>query len=269
MKVPIYERALANLEAEGLLSKDDRVFVACGGDSDARALHRCGMRNVLISNVDDRRSEGIGDYEWMHCDAEDLPLDDDSFDWGTVHAGLHHCSSPHRGLLELLRIARKGIVAVEARDSLIMNVAVKLGFTTNYEIEAVALDGGTGGGFRNGPVPNFIYRWTESEVRKTVESAYPDRITEFRFFYDITLPVERLTMLSAPKRALITAAGWGAKLAFKMFPKQGNQFAFAIIKTGLDKPWIARDQTGAHLDPHFDTGFEPSKYVKEVVEELT
>ncbi len=58
-----------------------------------------------------------------------------------VHAGLHHCGSPHRALLEMYRVARKAAVVFEARDSLMMRSAVALGFTNDFELEAVSSEG--------------------------------------------------------------------------------------------------------------------------------
>ena len=266
----IYERSVRSLLTDGVIANDSKVLVACGGDTDALALNHCGLTNVLISNLDDGRSNGIGDYGWQRADAEKLPFADKAFDLGIIHQGLHHCQSPHLGLIELMRVARN-VLVIEARDSFLMNLAVDLGFGVEYEIESVALynDGkGDGGGLRNSAVPNFIYRWTEREVRKTVETAYPERVHELRFFYDLFLPDERISMASAPKRAAYRVAALGVKLAFKFLPKQGNRFAFAILDTGKDKPWITRKDGRPVYDMAYDPGFDASKYVREQVDYL-
>ena len=46
-----------------------------------------------------------------------LRLEDNAVDFCIAHNGLHHCVSPHQGLLELFRVARRGIVVFEPRDS--------------------------------------------------------------------------------------------------------------------------------------------------------
>lgn len=252
----IYERALTCLQDQSSIGLDDRILVTCGGDTDARALRRRGFRDVLITNLDDGRRMGTEFYPWQRCDAEDVPFADESFDWGIVNAGLHHCRSPHRGLLELLRVSRRGVLVIESRDSLLMRFAVRLGLTPAYEIESVAL--GTGG-LRNGPVPNFIYRWTEREVRKTVESAYPGEATQLQFFYGLLLPTERMTMCGAHKRLAVRVGGMLAHLLFEIDRRQGNQFAFAIVKSGTSKPWI---KDGA-LDESYSLPFDPARYVPE------
>jgi ubiquinone/menaquinone biosynthesis C-methylase UbiE len=50
-------------------------------------------------------------FSWSFQDAEQLSFEDEAFDYVFVHAGLHHCASPHRALLEMYRVARRGIMA--------------------------------------------------------------------------------------------------------------------------------------------------------------
>ena len=52
-----------------------------------------------------------------------------------------------------------------------MRVAQRLGVVDEYELTAVADNGLPAGGVRNSPVPNYVYRWTEREVEKTIASA--------------------------------------------------------------------------------------------------
>ena len=255
-----YSRLLRMLCEEGAITNGDSVFVACGGDTDARALAAVGIGGAVISNLDERRNDGIGSYDWLSADAENLPAADDSYDWGIVHAGLHHCASPHRGLLELLRIARKGVLVIEARDSAVTRLAVRLGFTPDYELDSVALGAG---GVRNTPVPNFIYRWTEREVWKTVESARPEIANHIRFFYALSLPEERLSMHARPRQVAYRVAAAAVRLVVRVMPRQGNLFGF-VVTPGPDKPWIARDP-GPILDPEFKLPFDPRGYVREEV----
>lgn len=258
----LYEKVLRELLASGAMNVDDSVFVSCGGSYDAETLRKTGFKNVTIGNLDDQYDGACEPFQWQLSDAEALGLADNSVDWGIVHAGLHHCASPHRGLLELCRIARKGVIAFEARDSSLMRAAVKLGMTGDYEIESVALHPQQLGGLRHGSVPNYIYRWTEREIVKTVESAHPDRVNDFRFFYHLRLPTERLTMSGPVKRAVARVGGAIVTLAVKLFPRQSNEFAFAVLATPDDKPWITRDAAGPRLNPAYRLGFDPKAYVR-------
>jgi SAM-dependent methyltransferase len=157
-------------------------------------------------------------------DAEHLTYEDKSFDIVVVHAGLHHCYSPHRALLEMYRVARKCVVAFESRDNLLIRTAVRLGLTVDYEVDSVA--NGKGGVAETG-IPNFIYRWTEREVIKTIASFDPERPPQAKFFYDLRLPLQRL---SGRSRAIVALIEPASKIIARVLPKQCNEFAFAIFK---------------------------------------
>jgi ubiquinone/menaquinone biosynthesis C-methylase UbiE len=234
---PFYRRTLTRLLDEGVASTDDRIVVVCGGPVDRDTLVAAGFTNVVITNLDQRM---VGDeyapYTWDRQDAEALTWPDDSADWGLVHAGLHHCASPHRALGELLRVGRKGAIAFEARDSLLVRAGVRLGLVEEYEVTAVAANGGDFGGVRNGPVPNHVYRWTEREVRKTVQSLLPAHQHDIRFLYGLRVPTERLG--AGWRGALGRTATKAAPVVAKVTPRQGNEFAFVVHKNVRPQPWL-------------------------------
>lgn len=250
-----YSRVVRQL-AQTTMSREDSILVVCGGLYDAKTFNAAGFSRVLVTNVDGPYADAAGSFDSATQDAENLTFEDASFDWAVVHAGLHHCTSPHRALLEMCRVARKGVLVLEARDSFLVRAAVRLGLTVDYELEAVALGSC---GLRNTAVPNFIYRWTEREVRKTIESAYPDRINKLRFFYGLRLPTERLTMSGPLKRVIAALVGAFAVVVQRLVPRQCNEFAFVVFHTSQDKPWIVRDPA-PRLRPDFKLGFDPAKY---------
>jgi ubiquinone/menaquinone biosynthesis C-methylase UbiE len=252
-----YERVLRQM-LEGPMRRADSLLVVCGGTNDAETLRATGFTQAVISNVDDQYAGILSPYEWAHADAEALPYADASFDWAIVNGGLHHCRSPHRALIEMCRVARKGAVVLEARDSSLMRAATAMGLTSVYEFEPIALSGYTIGGVQNTAVPNFIYRWTEREVRKTVESAFPERNNSLRFFYGMTLPTQRLTMAGPLKRFAGATLGRTAMVVQIVLPRQCNCFAFAVINDG-DKPWIIRDPQ-PRLRADYKLEFDPCKY---------
>jgi SAM-dependent methyltransferase len=224
-----YVDVLNRLLTAGTLVTSDSVLVVCGGPLDEKALKIAGFSNVMITNLDDAASN-------VREDAESLSYDDGSFDIVVVHAGLHHCYSPHRALLEMYRVARKCVVAFESRDSLIMRLAVRLGLTLDYEVDSVA--DGKGGVAETG-VPNYVYRWTEREVIKTVASFDPTRPPSAKFYYDLRLPIQRLSR--SGKTWLRTAAVFlepFSRVFARIAPKQCNEFAFAITKSGELHPWV-------------------------------
>jgi hypothetical protein len=232
-----YSRTLARLLDEDVATTADRIVVACGGPVDRDTLVTAGFTDVVISNLDERM---VGDeyapYSWERQDAEALTWTDDSADWGLVHAGLHHCASPHRALGELLRVGRKGAIVFEARDSLLVRAGVRLHLVEEYEVTAVAANGGDFGGMRNGPIPNHVYRWTEREVRKTVRSLLPGHEHDIRFLYGVRVPTERLG--EGWRGALGRAAARAAPAVERVAPRQGNEFAFVIRKNIRPQPWL-------------------------------
>jgi ubiquinone/menaquinone biosynthesis C-methylase UbiE len=235
-----YARVLASLKKTGQLAQTDSVLVVAGGASDRDALVAAGIADGTISNVDYHGgARNYEPYPWRRLDGENLDLPDESYDWVVVHAGLHHFAIPARGVCEMLRVARKGIVCIEARDSLLMRLAVRAGITSDYELEPAFLSDGTGGGYRNGPIPNFVYRWTEREFEKTVCSFAPTHRHKFFYDYGFSVPTQRYSMLSNPVRRL--AGGLIALLAgiaVTIAPRQGNQFAFGAIKNVSRQPWL-------------------------------
>ena len=225
-----YISVLERLIAEGAISISHSVLVVCGGSLDESVMRHVGFDDFTITNLAD-------EIAYRRQDAENLTYDDGSFDIVVVHAGLHHCHSPHRALLEMYRVARKCVVAFEARDSLMMRTAVRLGLTMDYEVDSIS-DGGKGG-VANSGIPNFIYRWTERDVRNTIASYDPTRIHNVKFFYDLRIPIQRISRQGS---TVMLLAGLIVEPLSKIFariaPKQCNEFAFAISKNSAYQPWI-------------------------------
>ena len=224
-----YSGVLEKLIAAGMISRADKVLVTCGGPLDEKVTREVGFADPVITNISD-------DMAGLKEDAENLSFADGSFDVVIVHAGLHHCYSPHLALLEMYRVARKCVIAFESRDSLLMRTAVRLGLTLDYEIDAVTSEGT--GGVANGSIPNFIYRWTEREIFKTVASFDPTRIPDIRFFYDFRLPLQRFAREGSRAALGLAAIEPVSRLIAKVAPSQCNEFAFAIFKNGKFHPWI-------------------------------
>jgi SAM-dependent methyltransferase len=226
-----YVDVLNRLIVVGTISISDRVLVVCGGPLDERVMRQVGFADFTITNLD----ENVATHRQ---NVENLTYDDGSFDIVVVHAGLHHCQSPHRALLEMYRVARKCAVAFESRDSLLMRAAVSLGLTEKYEVSSISLDGKSGGVADTG-IPNFIYRWTERDVRKTIASYDPARIPQIKFFYDLRIPTQRF--MRSGNRAMRIVGRLVeplSKVLATLAPRQCNEFAFAVSKNGSLHPWI-------------------------------
>jgi ubiquinone/menaquinone biosynthesis C-methylase UbiE len=232
-----------NTIRQWILDKDASILVVGGGETDRSVFHSLGFTNVVISNLDSRlKGDEFYPYEWSYQKAESLSFEKDSFDFVVVHAALHHCESPHRAFLEMYRVAKKGAIAFESRDSLLMKILEQVGLSPSYEHLAVYYNDGKFGGVNNTEIPNYIYRWTEREIEKTINSYAPYAKHEFSYSYDNDEPfsanVEKKAFL---KKLIISTAKPVYQLFVKLFPRQQNLFAFCVNKPDLEAdvyPWI-------------------------------
>lgn len=247
-----YRALLERHLSSGALTEDKSVLVVCGTAKDKAVFTELGFKDVTISNLDSRLPEGeFSPYSWSFQDAENLQFPDSHFDFVIVNAGLHHCHSPHRALLEMYRVAKSGILVIEARESLLMKLALKLGFAEEYEVCNVVNEGLEYGGVRNTIVPNYVYRWTEREVLKAIASYAPYVKPDVKFYYDLRFPFSTL-LDRRPIYLLMALALYPlARLAGKLFPKQSNLFAFYIKKPELPRqlvPWLRLEGEGIALN---------------------
>jgi SAM-dependent methyltransferase len=240
-----YSETLRRLLNDGWMRLDSSVLVVCGGGYDRDVFHGLGFGRVTISNLDSEiDSNEFAPYPWNLQDVESLGFEDGGFDFVVVHQGLHHCHSPHRGLLEMYRVARVGVLAFEPRDTRLVRLGVRLGFGQEYEIAAVAENGLRAGGVGNSATPNFVYRWTEREIEKTIRTFSPAGRAGFRYFSALRVPKERMRsmknrLVARSLEALLPVV----RLFAKVFPRQSNCFAFAVTKVGELHPWMVDEGT--------------------------
>jgi SAM-dependent methyltransferase len=187
-------------------------------------------------------------FEWCYQDAEQLAFESGSFDWCIEHNGLHHCQSPHRALLQMYRVARKGVLLFEPYDNLVTRAGRAFGLGQEYEHAAVYYNGMQYGGVRNTDIPNYVYRWTRQEIEKTIACNAPYGPHEFRWFHMMRIPWPQLRGRRNP--VYVTAA-IGAlpilKLIELLAPQQSNCFAAAIFKPNLrttTHPWLNSVESG-------------------------
>lgn len=223
------------------VDKDQPVLVVGGGQEDLEMLSACGFKEIVLSNL-----TGKG----VVLDAENIDLPDNSYPTVFAHAVLHHCRSPQKALGEMVRVSQKHALFVEPNDCGALRWLVRLGLSFPYEIGGVANNGYTGG-LRNGPIPNYIYRWTEHEVRKSVLTYHPERQFEIRSqpYWDFYVNEEELLARKESNIATL-ASKLGARnfivllrvvevflSTFPLLCSQGNKFFCAISKRNL-QPWI-------------------------------
>jgi SAM-dependent methyltransferase len=109
------------------------VLVVGGSAEDGRTLHRIGFTRVTLSNLLDPRPSEQADLDdagmcAVRMDAEAMELADNSYDLVLAHEVLHHCRSPHKALLEMLRVSRRHVILLEPNNSLAMQLLLRLRF---------------------------------------------------------------------------------------------------------------------------------------------
>lgn len=246
-----YRNTLRRLLSEGVLSQDDRILCVCAGDRDRDAMMALGFGNVTISNLGDRSSSGNAErfapYAWSHEDVEKLSFGDDSFDIAIVHSGLHHLRCPQRGIAEMYRVASKGILAFEPYRNLFTRIGVAFGFGQEYETSAVFQSDCRQGGAANTAIPNYVYRFTADDIRRTIQAYNPVAKHSYRFWYTIRIP-DRLAQMR--KRSLATLVRMASPLLLflgrhcRFF---ANNLAFLVLKPRIPGdlfPWLKVDGSG-------------------------
>lgn len=235
--------------SECITDRSSKVLVLAAGERDKQVFDESGFSDVTFSNVDETYG---GDahfrpHSFITQDAENLRIDNGTFDFVVIHAALHHCHSPHRALLEMYRVARIGVLVFESRDSALMRLLERRALTETYEQRGVYFNGGGFGGVRNGSVPNFVYRWTEREVEKTISAFAPHVTHGFSYHYGHDVPAALLYPGTTARKAFLKSAYWAYKMFAAAFPRQQNLFAFYVAKGPL-QPWVTEQAGRLHFD---------------------
>ena len=214
------------------MSKDDRILVVCGGGLDEVSIKAAGFKNFTLSNISGQQA----------ADVENLPFAAESFDAVIVHSGLHHCASPHRGLLEMYRVAKRCVVMFEPADNFVTCVGKKIGLGQEFEFSAVRDHDLENAGWRNTSIPNWVYRFTASEIRQTIYANAPFGEHEFRFFYRTRIPWPQLRMRKSSFPIIMACVVYPLLRVLDLIgPLTSNNLAAVITKPDLPDglyPWL-------------------------------
>jgi SAM-dependent methyltransferase len=229
------------LKAHGV-DTSQPVLALGAGQEDLEILNACGFKQIVLSNLE---TAGLA------LDAENISLPDNSYPVVFAHAVLHHCRCPHKAVGEMARVAQRHVLFIEPNDSWALRFLVRKGLSFPYELSAVAAQQYLRGGLRDGPIPNYIYRWTGREVAKCVAAYHPERqfdisahpfwdfyVNEYELLSRRESRVAPLAQKLGP-RNLINLLHLGQAI-FNLLPQlrsQGNKFFCAISKREL-QPWI-------------------------------
>ena len=249
------------------------VLVVGGSAEDGRTLYRVGFARVTLSNLLDPRPSEQADLDdagmrTVKVDAEAMELADNSYDLVLAHEVLHHCRSPHKALLEMLRVSRKHVILLEPNNSLAMQVLLRLRFSFPYELPAVIASGFQTGGVRDSSIPNYIYRWSAVDVYQTTASYLA--ASEFDLYtqgyWDFNADEAELRRRSETRIGIVTTilsprvflAGLHSfQTVVNHIPwlaRQGNKFFGCIHKRSELKPWLIRKGNKIQFDGEYIIG---------------
>ena len=234
----IFERLLKSKK----IKRSDSILVVGGLKEERDFFTGFNFKNITISNIAKMDTKIIAPFKYTKQDMNRLTFSDNHFDFVFVSASLHHSSSPVCALLEMYRVAKKGIILTEVRDSLTIKLGQKMGLIPEYEIAAVIDNNFSQGGVDNTKIPNYVYRWTERELKKIVSSFNPTGKHEFLFFYKFAPSFLQDKILEHKgKYYLLKTLAIIIKPLVFFFKKQGNIFSAVILKPRIPKdlfPWL-------------------------------
>ena len=212
------------------LNKSSKILIVGAGIDDFKLFEENKFTNFTCSNFGGKKIDG---KNFKKIDINKIEELDESYDYVVAHACIHHCSKPHNGILEMYRVSKKGILVIESKDSLMMKVMTKLKLAEEYEISAINNPDSFGdqGGVDNSHIPNFVYRWTEIEVKKLINSydpRYKYKINyEYEFEYsNLFKKIENKIF----KKLLKICFPLIVSILKLLIKKQANLFAFFIDK---------------------------------------
>ena len=218
------------------LHKGKSILVLGASSDEASLFYKLQFRRVTLSNIDLAQLKGAEKYKFekKKIDFKNLfKIKNNSYDYVVVHASIHHTSKPHNVLLEMYRIAKYGILIIESNDSFVMRLSVKLNFSEDFEKSALN-ENTYVGGVDGTNIPNYVYRWTEREIKKLFYSYQPDKKINIIFNYQDNIFNEGLSNNSI-KKIIITFSYLFLKIIFFLFPKQKNLMSIYIDKKNYKK----------------------------------
>jgi len=218
------------------LHKNKSILVLGASSDEGNLFHKLQFKKVTLSNLNLAQLKGTEKYNFkkIKIDFRNLfKIKNNSYDYVVTHASIHHTSKPHNVLLEMYRIAKYGILIVESNDSFIMRLSVKLNFSEDFEKSALN-ENTYVGGVDGTNIPNYVYRWTEREIKKLFYSYQPDKNVNIIFNYQNNIFNENLSN-NLIKKIIITFSYTFLKIIFFLFPKQQNLMSIYIDKKNYKK----------------------------------
>jgi len=193
-----------------------KILVVCGGvGGEGIFFLNAGFKDVTSSDFSINAIKIAktlnSKLKVMVLNAEQIPLEDNSYDIVVVQDGLHHLPRPSLGFTEMLRVAKRAIIVVEPYKGLV-------GKYIGTEWEEV------------GASINYVYRWNADMVKQTVKSFLLKYYTSIKVFrlWDHSLAILKILKYLPKSLKLFTA-----KLLYKglsVFSFAGNMMVCIVCK---------------------------------------
>ena len=224
-----YFRAIPFVRVKKLLDKSgvtldgaSLMLASCGCGIDAHYLKKYyNPASMCFTDISEQALEKARSCFYEHTfaivDNERLAFADNSFDYVFIAASLHHLKEPARGLYELLRVARRGLIVIEPNDTWLTRLFERLGLAHQYEVEH----------------GNYVYRYGKRDVEKIAKALF------FKYDLDRFFAIHRTAKTSFEflfLKSLNAAANFS-------FPFLGNYIVFLIKKEKvLPKEFLRHDE---------------------------
>ena len=213
------------------IKKNKSILIIGGSEREYNLFSELNFTNFTISNYNPIKEKHK--YDVIHVDATNIDFPNESFDYVVTHASIHHMNKPHAAILEMYRISKIGTLIIEGNDSFIMRLSGKFNFSEDFEVSSIDKKNNRGGVNESG-IPNYVYRWNEREIYKTLTSFDPETMHKILFNYqnDLENPGAQKKI---SKKILITIMKFFLKFYFIFFKKQQNLMSIFIDKFNSKK----------------------------------
>jgi SAM-dependent methyltransferase len=213
------------------INKKASILIIGASEREHELYKSLQYENFLLSNF---KPDSIKpSYKIIHVDATKMDFKDSSFDYVITHACIHHMRKPHLAILEMYRVSKIGALIIEGNDSLLMRISAKLKMSEDFEVSSLDKANKLGGVEESG-IPNYIYRWNEREIFKTLSSYEPEIEHKIYFNYENDLENSG-TQNHKNNKKIYSLIKLLLKIFFIFFKKQQNLLSIYIDKKELKK----------------------------------
>ena len=208
------------------INKKSSILIIGASEREYDLFKNLQYENFTLSNFNPDTTKYS--YKIIHVDATKIDFNDSSFDYVITHACIHHMRKPHLAILEMYRVSKIGTLIIEGNDSWLMRVSAKLRMSEDFEVSSVDKNNKLGGVEESG-IPNYVYRWNERELFKTLSSYEPDIQHKIYFNYENDLENSG-TQNHKYKNKIYSLIKLLLKIFFIFFKKQQNLLSIYIDK---------------------------------------